>query len=78
MARSNGFIAALLFLAAASLVAAIRCTYTSYFKTRVPNKRERMHVRALFFALLGCIGILCVICTYLVATKEPRVKCADA
>jgi hypothetical protein len=60
-------VAALLASASAALVLAIEYTYGRHFRTVVPQKMERMHIRGLFYVLLLCTGVLWVIWAYLEA-----------
>ena len=69
----SAFVAALLASTAAALAMLIDYTYGPGFRTVIPDKMQRMHTRALFYVLLVCTGVLCVILAYV----EARARLAE-
>ena len=69
---------ALLTITAIALIFGIEYTYSEDYATKVPRKLARMHMRALCFALLTCVGVLLVAVTYLLASRSLREICSPA
>ena len=67
---TSAFVVALLASTSGALLLALEYTYGRHFQAVVPHKMERMHIRALFYVLLLCTGVLWVILAYL----EARVR----
>lgn len=68
---------ALLTITAIVLIIGIEYTYSEGYAAKVPRKLARMHMRALCFALLSCIGVLLVAVTYLLASHGLRENCSS-
>jgi len=71
-------VVALLTITAIVLIVGIEYTYSEDYAAKVPRKLARMHMRALCFALLSCIGVLLVAVTYLLASRGLRDACSSA
>ena len=76
--RQGGGVVALLTITAIVLIVGIEYTYSEDYAAKVPRKLARMHMRALCFALLSCIGVLLVAVTYLLASRGLRDACNSA
>ena len=68
---------ALLTVTAIVLIVGVEYTYSEDYAAKVPRKLARMHMRALCFALLSCIGVLLIAVTYLLASRGLRENCSS-